>query len=229
MSNRWTAAAKVAQRHGRKGLGHDLGDQPRAEAVRRRFLWIDVDRKLRLRRGQVGLDVTQLGVLLELGHDKVRRLTERMLVLPAGAGFEAVGSGAERGGLELRIADAIEVVELLSQPAYHRARLALVFDQQQQARLVGLEAGGIAAVITAGDRHLDQLDARIGGRRRLEALELPAGLLRGRPSWKRYSTHQLLAAAEIEEVLGNQGRGNRADRQGKEQKRRQHHDRLGQP
>ena len=108
-----TAAAEVAERHGREGLRDQLGHQSRTEAVRRRLLGVDVDRELRLGRGQVGLDVTQLGVLLELGHDQVRRLAEGLRILPTGTGFEPVGSGTERGGLDLSVANAVERVQFL--------------------------------------------------------------------------------------------------------------------
>src|SRR5438132_12133071 len=157
-----------------------------------------------------GLDVTHLGVLLELGHDQVRCLAEGLLVLAAGSGFEPVGSGAEGGGLDLSVAHAVELVEFLLEPANYCAGLVLVLDQEEQARLVGLKASGIPAEIAARDGDLNQLDARIGRCRRLEALELLARLLGRRPRWKRDRPDQLLRVAKIEEVLGHEWRGDGA-------------------
>ena len=104
----------------------------------------------------------------------------------------------------------------------------LVLDQEQQACLVGLEPRRIPAEIAARDGDLNQLDARIGRCRGLEAPELLARLLGGRPSWKRYRTDQLLRVAKIEEVLRHQGRGDSANGEGEEQQRCQDDGRLGQ-
>ena len=104
----------------------------------------------------------------------------------------------------------------------------LVLDQEQEARLVGLEPRRIPSEIAAGDGDLNQLDAGVGRRRGFEALELLARLLGRRPGWKRYRTDQLLRVAKIEEVLGHQGRGDSAHGEGEEQHRCQHDGRLGQ-